>query len=146
MKKSLLFTKDMLTTYFAYLKTKTHALIFTTSKIKDSFSTKDRLSSFSQSSKVIYKFVCASCSASYIGEKERHLSVRIKEHFKDKNSHMFKRLNASLDCKRACTDDCFSILDRASTKFQLRIKESLHIKGEQVLNKQLYSYTSTLIL
>ena len=42
-------------------------LIFTTSKIKDSFSTKDRLSSFSHSSKVIYKFLCASCSASYVG-------------------------------------------------------------------------------
>jgi len=34
-------------------------------------------------------------------------------------------LDASLDCKTACNDNCFSILDRASTKYQLRIKEGL---------------------
>ena len=63
------------------------------------------------------------------------------------NVNVIQEYTSKIDCKRACTDDCFSILDRASTKFQLRIKEGLYIKWEQpVLNKQLYSYTSTLIL
>lgn len=102
-------------------------LMFTTFKLKDSFSCKDSLSSFSHTSKVIYKFVCTNCSVSYIGETERNLSTRIKEHYKDKNSHVFKHVNASLKCKNTCNDNCFSILDCASTKFQLRIKEGLYL-------------------
>ena len=135
---------DMIKKYCKNIDVK---LIFTTCKLKDSFSCKDSLTSFSHTSKVIYKFVCANCNVSYIGETERNLSTRIKEHYKDKNSHVFKHVNASLACKNACNDDCFSVLDRASTKFQLRIKEGLYIKWEQpVLNKQLYCYNSQLFV
>ena len=122
-------------------------LIFNTSKIKDSFSNKDKFTSFDHASQVIYKFVCASCNAGYIGETERHLSVRVKEHFKDKNSHVYKHINASSQCKEACNESCFSILDRANTKHQLRVKEGLYIKWQQPsLNKQLYCYTTQLFV
>ena len=120
-------------------------LVFTTSKIKDSFSAKDKFNSFDHISKVIYKFVCASCADSYIGETERHLSKRIKEHCSDKNSHVFKHLNASEACKNAYNNNCFFVLDHADTKHQLRIKEGMYIKWEQpVLNKQLYFYDTSI--
>ena len=112
----------------------------------DSFSTKDRLTSFNHAS-IVYKFVCASCNAGYIGETERHLSVRIKEHFKDTNSHVFVYINASLECKEACNEFFFSIVDRAATKHQLRLKEGIYIKWQQpALNKQLYSYSTQLFI
>ena len=120
-------------------------IIFTTCKIKDSFSCKDKLESFSRMSNVIYKFVCAGCNASYIGETGRHLSTRIKEHFKDKNSHVYKHINST--CKNVCNENCFSVLDRANTKHQLRLKEGLYIKWEKpILNKQLYHYNIGLLI
>ena len=122
-------------------------LIFTTGKVRDSFSCKDKLSSFAHTSKVIYKFVCSNCNVSYVGETERNLSLRIKEHFKDKNSHVYKHVNSSETCKEYCTDNCFSILDRANTKHQLRIKEGLYIRWEQpALNKQLFCYSIDLLV
>ena len=43
----------------------------------------------------------------------------------------------SADCLNACSRDCFSILDTARTKHQLRIKESLFISWlKPTLNKQ----------
>ena len=44
---------------------------------------------------------------------------------------------SSADCLNACSRDCFSILDTARTKHQLRIKESLFISWlKPTLNKQ----------
>ena len=45
----------------------------------------------------------------------------------DKNSHNFQHINRSETCKALCSEDCFSILDIASTSFQLKNKEALHI-------------------
>ena len=75
---------------------------------------------------MVYKFVCASCNAGYIGETD--YIVRIKDHFKAKNSHVFVHINASFECEEACNQNCFSILDRAATKHQLRVKEGMYIK------------------
>ena len=45
-------------------------------------------------------------------------------------------MNMSETCKALCSEDCFSILDIASTSFQLKIKEALHIGWEKpLLNK-----------
>ena len=122
-------------------------LIFNTSKIKDSFSNKDKFTSFDHASQVIYKFVSASFNTGYIGETERHLSVRVKKHFKDMNSHVYKHINASSQCKEACNESCFSILDHANTKRQLRVKEGLYVLCQQPsLNKQLYCYTTQLFV
>ena len=99
-------------------------LVFTSEKLRCAFSTKDPYNS-EHLSKVVYKFVCASCNASYIGQTCRHLATRLVEHFgKDKKS---QHLMPSKDCLDKCSKDCFSVLDSANTKYQLRIKESLYI-------------------
>ena len=80
------------------------------------------------SSKVAYKFVCASCNASYAGQTHQHFITRIDEHFgKGKTSHIYQHLMSSADFLNACSRDCFFILDTARTKHQLRMKESLFI-------------------
>ena len=64
-------------------------LDFTSNKLRQTFSYKDSYPSV-LSSKVVYKFVYASCNASYVGQTHRHLTTRIDEHFgKDKKSHIY---------------------------------------------------------
>ena len=59
------------------------------------------------SPEVLYKFVCASCNASYVGQTHRHLTTRVDEHFdKDKKSHIYQHLMSSADCLNACLCDC----------------------------------------
>ena len=49
----------------------------------------------------------------------------------------FKLQSAELNMQ--CEPKCFSILDRASTTFQLKIKEAIHIQWEKpTLNHRLY--------
>ena len=65
-------------------------LVFSSFKIKNYFSYKDSISNDLKSF-LIYKFTCASCSSSYIGETCRHFKTRIEEHTKKYNrSHIFK--------------------------------------------------------
>ena len=60
-------------------------LIFVPIKLNSFFSLKD-VPRASLKSSVVYRFTCASCSASYVGETSRHLTTRIKEHLEtDKN-------------------------------------------------------------
>ena len=90
-------------------------------------------------SRVVYKFQCASCNACYIGETTRHLSTRIREHLvSDKSSHIYKHLQESETCKNSCSAESFTILDYATSKFQIKIKEALYIKWDNPsLNGQL---------
>ena len=106
------------------------------------FSLKDHVPK-SMKSYVVYKFSCASCDACYIGETTRHFSTRIAEHLRtDKASHVYKHLQTTQQCKDQCDSSCFEILDCASTKYQLKIKEGLHITWEKpLLNKQAKSFT-----
>ena len=63
-----------------------------------------------------------------IGETNRHLATRIREHLaSDKSSHIFKHLRGSENCRSLCSEDCFKILDSASTSLQLKIKDAMHI-------------------
>ena len=79
------------------------------------FSAKDPVP-FALKSHVVYKFVCGSCNASYIGETTRHLATRIKEHLEtDKQSHVYKHLLSSSACKLVCDENCFFILDHAQS-------------------------------
>ena len=48
------------------------------------------------------------------------------------NSHIFKHLRGSENCRSLCSEDCFQILDSASTSFHLKIKEAVHILWEQL--------------
>ena len=50
----------------------------------------------------------------------------IKEHtLADKNSHVFKHLNSSLNCKSQYTSNCFEVLDFAKTSYRLKFKVHL---------------------
>ena len=75
---------------------------------------------------LIYKFTCASCSSSYIGETCRHFKTRIEEHTKkDNKSHVFKHLHCTN--MHSYNSLCFKIYDKANSKFDLKIEETLHI-------------------
>ena len=97
------------------------------------FNVKDPIPKFLKSF-VVYKFVCPGCN----GETTRHLSTRIKEHLKtDKKSHIFAHLVNNKTCKALSTENCFEIIDSASTPFKLKLKEAMHIIWKKPsLNKQ----------
>ena len=120
-------------------------LVFTAFKLASMFSTKDPVPK-SLISGVIYKFVCDGCGAIYVGRTGRHYSARVYEHLNtDKKSHVFKHLANNASCKTACSESCFSILDRASTDYDQRIKEGLYIGWEKPdINVQKIHLVSTL--
>ena len=74
-----------------------------------------------------------------IGETTRHLRTRAREHLlSDKSSHVYRHLQSSRACHDSCNTECFTILDSAASKFQIKVKEALHIKWENpILNQQL---------
>ena len=77
---------------------------------------------------LVYKFTCASCSSSYIGEICRHFKTKIEEHIKkDNRSHIFKHLHSSETCFDSYNSLCFKIIDKGNSKFDLKIEEALHI-------------------
>ena len=88
---------------------------------------------------VVYKFSCAGYNANYIGETTRHLCTRAREHLlSDKSLHVYRHLQSSRACNDSCNTECFTILDSATSKFQITTKEALHIKWENpILNQQL---------
>ena len=87
-------------------------------------------------SRVVYKFVCAGCNACYVGATCRNVSTRVREHLvSDRASHIFKHLKGFAHCRALCSADNF----HASTGFQPKIKEAIHIQREQPsLNQQLH--------
>ena len=81
---------------------------------------------------VVYRFLCADCNACYVGETSQHLSTRVREHLvSDRTSYIFGHLHNSPQCRTLCSDKRFNILDHASTTFQLKIKEAIHIQWEK---------------
>ena len=93
-------------------------LVFTSDKLHQIFTYKDSYSSV-HSSKVVYKFVCACCNASSVGQTHPYLTTRIDEHFgKDKKSHIHRHLMSSTDCLNTCSSDCF-FLYTTRTKHQI---------------------------
>ena len=112
------------------------------------FKVKERLEPL-LSSGIIYKYTCAGCKACYIGSTSRRLIVRISEH-KGVSSRTgqisttptFSAIREhSLEKDHLIKTDSFSVIDRSYSKFDLLIKESLHIHTEKpCLNNQLSSY------
>ena len=94
-------------------------LVFSSFKIGNLFSVKDPIPRGLHAG-VVYKFLCAGCSACYVS---RWL-------FSDKTSHIFKHLQNSEHCSTLCSNDCFSILDHASTTFQLKTNEPFIFSGK----------------
>ena len=63
----------------------------------------------------------------------------------DRASHIHKHLQASEICSNLCTKNNFKILDSASSTYQHKIKEALHILWEKPsLNKQVFHVKSGL--
>ena len=122
-------------------------LVFTSFKIKNMFSFKDRTPD-ALKSMVVYQFTCAGCNSCYIGETSRHFSTRIKEHtVSDKNSHIFKHLSQFSSCRGMYTPSCFRILDSANSSIDLKLKEAFYIsKNKPDLNKQLHHFNTFLTL
>ena len=102
-------------------------LVFTSKKISSFFSTKDRLPSALKSF-VVYKFTCACCNASYVGETTRHFDVRVHEHLykRSQPSSVYKHLDIDKKCRDACDESCFKIIDSDSSPFRLQVKEAIH--------------------
>ena len=112
-------------------------LVFTSFKIKNYFSYKDPIPNDLKSF-LVYKFTCASCSSSHICETCRHFKTRTEEHIKkDNKSHMFKHLHSTITCFDSYKSLGFNIIDKANSKFELKIKEALHINWRKPnLNSQ----------
>ena len=114
-------------------------LVFSSFQTGKLFSMKDPIPGRLHSC-VVYKFACAVCNACYVGETTRHFSTCVREHLvSDKASNIFKHLQNSEHCRALSSVDCFHILDHASTRFQLKIKEAFHIQRQQPsLNQQVH--------
>ena len=108
--------------------------VFTTPKIRQMFSLKDK-TNLALRSNVVYMFTCSvDPCVSYTGKTKRHLAQRVKEH-NNKNSAISQH---RINCDCTCNLEDFKILDTARDDFSLRIKEAIHIfRVKPTLNKQL---------
>ena len=122
-------------------------LVFNSFKINNYFAYKvpigNDLKSF-----LVYKFTCASGSSSYIGETCRRFKTRIEEHIKKDNKfHILKHLHSFETCFGSYNSICFKIIEKVNSKFDLKIKETLHINWRKPnLNAQQNHLALTLSL
>ena len=80
-------------------------------------------------SSVVYKFLCAICNGCYVGRTHVYFNTRQREHFEtDLNSAIYKHFAENQNCIIAKDFNAFSILDHASTRYELALKEAMHIK------------------
>ena len=113
-------------------------LVFTSQKVSSFFSLKDKMPSALRSY-VVYKFYCAGCNASYVGETTRYFNVRVHEHLHKKSqpSSVFTHLEADKKCRNACDSSCFDVIDKDNSPFRLKIKEAIYTEWQKPnLNKQ----------
>ena len=122
-------------------------LVFSSFKIKSYFSCEDPIPDDLKSF-LVYTFTCASCSSSYIGETCCPFKTRTEEHIKtDNKSHNFKHLHSTATWFNSYNSLCFKIIDKANSKFDLKIKEALHINWRKPnLNAQQNHLALTLSL
>ena len=122
-------------------------LVFNSFKIKNYFAYKDPIPNDLKSF-LVYKFTCASCSSSDIGENCRHFKTRTEEHIKkDNKSHIFKHLHSSETCFVSYNSLCFKIIDKTNSKFGLKFMEALDIRWRKPkLNAQQNHLALTLSL
>ena len=78
----------------------------------------------------------------------RHFKTMIEEHInKDNKSHIFKHLHSIATCFDSYNSLCFKIIDKANSKFDLKIKDALHINWRKPkLNAQQNHLAFTLSL
>ena len=122
-------------------------LVATSFKIQNYFSYKNPISDDLKSS-LVYKFTCASCSSSYIGETYCHFKTWIEEHIiKDDKSYISKHPHSTATCFDKYNSLSYKIIDKATFKFDLKIEEALHINWKKPnLNAQQNHLAFTLSL
>ena len=80
----------------------------------------------------MHKF-SASCSSSYIGKTCRHFKTRIEKHIKKDNKFdIFKHLHPTATCFDSYNSLCFKIIDKANSKFDLKLKKLYILNGENL--------------
>ena len=122
-------------------------LVFNSFKIKNHFSCKDPIRNDLKSF-LVHNITSASCSFSYIGKICCHFKTRVEEYVKrDNKSHNFKHLHSTASWSDSYNSLCFKIIDKANSKFDLKIKEALHINWRKPnLNAQQNNLALTLSL
>ena len=113
-------------------------VIFTTTKVSNYFSNKDK-TPHELKSNVVYEYKCSyDKSIQYIGFTSRPLVERIKEHLKGKTSVSDHISNCNVCKNEKITANNFGILKECRNKFETLISEALLIKRyNPILNKQL---------
>lgn len=119
-----------------------------TTRLRTLFSFKDKIPKY-LSSRVVYKFTCGNCKATYIGKTKRHSKTRYCEHFgiSDLTGKTVKTIKQSAisDHRKTCHSrinfDAFTTLGRDNNNnWHLLLKESLFIQRDNpVLNAQVAS-------
>ena len=96
----------------------------------------------------MYKFTCARCSSRNIGKTCRRFKTRIEEHIKKDNKfHIFKYLHYIATCFNSYNSFCFKVINKANSKFVLKIEDVLHINSRKPnLNAQQNHLALTLSL
>ena len=73
--------------------------------------------------------------------------LKLSKTYKDNKSNIFKHLYSTITCSGLYNSLSFKIIDKANPKFNLRIKETLHINWRKPnLNAQQYYLALTLSL
>ena len=102
-------------------------LVFSSFKIKNYFSCKEPIPNDLKSF-LVYKFTFASLPSIYVGKTCCHVKTSIEVHIKkDNESHIFKHLHSTPTCFDSYYSLCFKIIDKANSKFDLKVKEALYI-------------------
>lgn len=121
-------------------------IVFTTTKLRNTFSLKCATPSRLQS-RVVYKFTCpVDPDTTYVGKTRRHLQVRAKEHFTSASSAVYQHISSCNSCQQQQDrTSCFTILATASNDHKLNVKEALFIKQlKPPLNLQLFKQGSSI--
>ena len=75
---------------------------------------------------LVYKFTCASCSSSSIGETCRHFKTGTEEYIKkDNRSQISEHLHSTATCLDLDNSLSFKVIDKAISKFDLKNTISL---------------------
>ena len=113
-------------------------LVFSTFKIKNLFK-RESILSLIGSVRALYINFPVQVVMLVTSVKQADTSLRASESTYRRTDlrHIFKHLQSSESCRISFSADCFTVLDSATTKFQVKLKESMYIKWEKPdLNQQ----------
>ena len=145
---SLKVKKQLTNTFSKFLPACKLSVVFKVSnRMSNYFKFKDRVPK-PLASHLVYKFMCSSCNATYIGKTFRHMGVRIGEHqgrsARTGNIVQGTSLTAvrqhQLECKCEVKPRDFTILCHENNEFLLETKENIFIaRDNPTLNTKIRS-------